>query len=411
MNNSEQQPEKLEEKEVQSTPKPEAQPTTESKQQTTESEQQTTEPKQQNGKKPSKFSGFFEKLNNITLRVSLQEKIIFTRHLSIMIKAGMPILDSLKMLTKQTKSRALVKILHQVVADVSNGQFLATSLGKYKNVFGALFVNIIKIGETGGILSDNLEYLSQELKKKSEMRKKVIGALVYPIIILVATFGITGLLTVFIFPKILPVFSSLNVELPATTKVLIAVSSVLTQQGPLMVAISFGLIIALIAILRITTVRFYAHRLILYVPLVGKMIQNVNMANFSRTLGLLLKSGVKIVEALNITADTLANLIYRKELKDVAKNIQKGEFISKHLLMRKHLFPAMLSNMIAVGENTGNLSDTLLYLSGVYESEVEEITKNLSNVLEPILMVTMGIIVGFVALSIIMPIYQVTQSF
>jgi len=342
--------------------------------------------------------------------VSLQEKILFTRHLSIMVKAGMSILTALQMLQKQTKSHKLAYILERVAKDVDNGQFLAASLAKFENTFGNLFINIIRVGEVSGNLSENLAYLSEELKKKGELRRKVIGALIYPMVILGATLGITGMLTIFIFPKILPIFASLNVDLPPTTKFLILVSNFMTQRGWLVLSIFLALSAGIFFLLRIKKVKFITHRLVIYIPVLGKMAQDVNMANFSRTLGMLLKSGVKIVEATNITADTLGNLVYQKELREVATSIQRGETISKQLGKNPRLFPAMSSNMIAVGESTGNLSDTLIYLSSFYESEVDETTKNLTNVLEPLLMVVMGLLVGFVAISIITPIYQVTQN-
>jgi len=361
---------------------------------------------------------FQEKLHNIlefiekrTLGVSLQEKILFARHLAIIIKSGMPLMDALTMLGKQTESKSMTKILEQVVRDVSEGQFLSTSLERYKNIFGNLFINIIRVGEASGILSENLEYLSQELKKKQEMRKKIIGALIYPFVILVATLGIVGLMMIFVLPKIFPVFTSLNVELPITTKILIAVTNIMSNHTGTAILALLALIIATWLLLRIEKVRYYNHWFLLRIPLIGKTITSVNMSNFARTLGLLLKSGVKIVEAVNITADTLNNLVYRKELKAIADSIQKGEMISQHLANRKGLFPKMTTNMIAVGESTGNLSETLLYLSEFYESDVNELTKNLSNTLEPFLMIIMGIIVGFVAISIIMPIYSITQTF
>jgi type II secretory pathway component PulF len=268
----------------------------------------------------------------------------------------------------------------------------------------------VRVGESAGILSENLNYLADELKKKQELRKKVIGALIYPIVILVATLGITGLLTVFIFPKILPVFKSLNVELPLTTKILIVVSDVLTKYGLLVLLGILALIVALWLILKIKSVKFYFHSLLLYVPIFGKIIRNVSLTNLCRTLGLTLKSGIKVVEAISITAESLPNLVYKKELLKVADEVRKGESLSPHFVRMPHLFPSVLSQMISVGESAGNLSETLLYLAEFYESEVNDATKNLSNVLEPILMVLMGIIVGFVALSIITPIYEVTQN-
>lgn len=351
-----------------------------------------------------------EMLKNLFLSVPLQEKVIFARHLSLMAKAGIPIMDSLKMLKKQTKSKSLAKILDQAAVDVNNGQFLSASLGKHENIFGHLFINIIRIGEASGTLSENLAYLADELKKKQELRRKVIGALIYPIVILSSTFGLTGLLTIVIFPKILPVFRSLNVELPFTTKLFIQFSTLITEKGH-WAALGVALfLISVWLILKIKKVRFASHYLILKLPVVGGMARAVNIANFCRTLGLLLKSGVKIIEAVGITGDTLSNLIYKKELEQLSDQIKKGGSLAQYFSKRERSFPPMISQMIEVGETTGNLSESLFYLSEFYESEFNEATKNLSNILEPLLMITMGLIVGFIAISIITPIYKVTQT-
>ncbi len=349
-------------------------------------------------------------MNKFFFWIPLQEKIIFAKNLAVMIKAGMPILDSVKLLQKQARSKSMIEILGQITEDIANGQFLSTSLERFKGVFGDLMINVIRVGEASGILYENLNYLAEELNKKRELRRKVLSALIYPIIIVIATFIITGLLTVYIFPKILPIFKSLKVQLPITTRILINVSEFLLIYG---VYVVFGIIIMIISawlMLKIKSVRFFTDRLILYTPLVGDISQNYNMANFCRTLSLLLKSDVKVVEALSITADSLPNLIYRKEFKEIAKEISGGGEISKHLEKRQRLFPPMLSQLIAIGEATGNLSETLLYLSEFHEKKLDEMTKNLSTVLEPLLMVVMGAIVGFVALSIITPIYEVTQN-
>lgn len=347
---------------------------------------------------------------NLFLRVSLQEKILLTKNLAIMIRAGMPLLDSINLLKNQAKSKSLARILSDISADISNGQFLSKSLDKHHNIFGDLFVNIVRIGETSGTLPENLNYLSEELHKKSELRRKVIGALIYPIIIVSATFGITLMMTIFIFPKIMPVFASLNVDLPASTKILIAASNALTQNGLFVLGVFASLVVALWGLLKIYKVRFYYHLALIYMPLIGQMSRDVNVANFTRTLGLLLKSGIKIVEAINITSDTLSSLVYREELKKSAAHTQKGGLISKYLSNQPRLFPPMLVNMISVGESTGNLSETLIYLADFYTAKVDETTKNLPVVLEPVLMITMGLTVGFVAISVISPIYQATQT-
>ena len=182
-------------------------------------------------------------MNKIFLRVSIQEKILFIKHLAMMIKAGMSILDSLKLLRKQARSRSMKKILDHLTDEISNGQFLSTALENFRSVFGDFAVNIIRVGEASGILYENLNYLTEELTKKKELKRKILGALIYPMVIVAATFGITGLLTIYIFPKILPIFKSLNVVLPISTRILIAVSDFLIHYGGFVALGFLGMVI------------------------------------------------------------------------------------------------------------------------------------------------------------------------
>ncbi len=353
------------------------------------------------------FKNYFR---NFGIRVSIQDKILFSRHLAVMAKAGLPLLESLRMIQQETRSRSMLKILKQVISDVSNGQFLSASLEKYKDLFGDLFVNIIRVGESAGILAENLNYLADELKKKKELRSRVVSALIYPGIIFAATLGITVMLIVFIFPKIIPVFKNLNVKLPATTQFLIDFSNFLSNYGIMVVIVLIILFIIWSLLLKIGKVKYFYHKVLLFMPIVGGVSRDLNLANFTRTLGLTLKSGIRVVEALNITAQSLSNLVYRKELMQIAEEVTKGEAVAPYLTKHRRLFPSMVSQMVAVGETSGNLSETLLYLSDFYDSEVSETTKNLASTLEPLIMVVMGTIVGFVAISIITPIYEITQN-
>lgn len=349
-------------------------------------------------------------MSNYFLKVSLQEQILFAKHLAMMLKSGMTVLDGLKILKKQASSKSMIKIIDYLISEISNGQFLSSALEKYKRVFGDFFINIIRVGEASGILYENLNYLALELNKKKELKKKVFSAMIYPIIIVIATFGITGLMTVYIFPKILPIFKTLNINLPITTRILINVSEFLINYGVYAVLGILVFIVLFWIVLKIKSVRRFFDIVILKIPLAGNMVKNYNISNFCRTFGLLLKSDIKVVEAILITADTMKNLIYKEELQQAANIVTKGEEISSHLEKKKNIFPEMISQMIAIGENTGNLSETLLYLSEFYEKEVDDSAKNLSSTLEPILMVTMGFLVGFIAVSIITPIYEITQS-
>lgn len=344
-------------------------------------------------------------------RLSTREQMFFARRLSFLVGSGVPLLESLEVLQEQTTSRALSRILLQVSADVRNGRFLSDALKRYRGYFGEFAINIIKVGESSGVLAQNLKHLAEELEKKDALRKKVISALVYPIFITIATLGVTGLLTVYIFPKITPIFNSLNVDLPVTTRVLIMVSEILRAHGLWMIVGLIVLTILFVVLYRtLKPVRYVLDRIALMIPIAGRMVQYYNIATLCRTLGLLLKSGTSILEALHTTRDTTRNLRYKKELTNVIEHVRGGEKIARHFEKHPGLFPSLVSHMIAIGERTGNLADTFIYLSDFYESEVDTSAKNLSNALEPALMILMGVLVGFVAVSVITPIYEITQT-
>ena len=343
-------------------------------------------------------------------RFSIKEQTLFAKRMSFLIKAGVPILECLHVIRKQTKSKSKVRIFDVIIDDVANGQYLATSLGKFNNLFGDFTVNLIRVGESSGVLSQNLAYLADELTKKDALRRKVVGALIYPIFITVATLGVTSLLTVFIFPKLMPIFTSLHVKLPWTTRALIAVSEFLRTSWLYLI---IGIILAIVSFIVVRKIskraRFFVDRILLYTPLVGSIMQGYNLTNFCRTLGLLLRSGIHLSEAMVITAETTKNLVYRNVYMDIAGSIVKGETISQTMAERTDIFPDMLAHMVGIGERTGNLSGTFVYLSELYESEVDELTKGLSSSIEPILMTVMGILVGLIAVSVITPIYEITQ--
>src|SRR3989344_6391662 len=349
-------------------------------------------------------------LNNIFFRLSNKEKMLFARNLEVMIRSGMQILQSLEILKRQTKSKAFGRILDQVLVDIKNGRFLSASLDRYHNIFGDFFINLIRVGKASGTLSENLKYLAEELKKKDELQKKIRGAMAYPVVIFVATIGITSIMIFIIFPKILPVLTSLNVELPFVTRAFIAISQFMTKYGYLVSLGIVGLAVGFWAILKIPRVRFAWHQIILSTPLVGDMSRSINVISFSRTIGLLLKAGIKIVEALEITANTLSNLVYKKEVLAVAEGVRRGDPMSKYFMNNLKLFPPIFSQMVVVGENTGKLDESILFLADFYEAELDESTKSLATFIEPIMLLIMGAIVAFVALAIITPIYAITQT-
>lgn len=344
-------------------------------------------------------------------KLSLKEQMFFAKRLAFLVNASVPILESLSMLSEQSKSRRYTRVMGSVLADVTQGYSLARALGRFPNIFGDFGINIVRIGESSGTLSQNLEYLADELKKSDTLRRKVLGALVYPAVITVATLSITGFLTLYLFPKIMPIFTSLHMELPLSTKIVIGVSSFLQAWGLLTLGIVIALgIAATIAVKKSEKLRYLLDSWTLKLPVAGDMIRYFNLATATRTLGLLLRSGVTLAEALPLTADTTKNLIYKEQYRQLSEAVIRGERISGYMFKEPDLFPVIATQMVAVGERSGNLSSTLVYLSELYEAEVDDFTKNLSSLVEPALMVMMGLLVGFIAVSIITPIYGITQN-
>ena len=342
-------------------------------------------------------------------KLSLQEQALFAKRLSLLLQANASLLEGIRILERQSTSRANRKMFQQILHDLSNGQQLAKSLGRFKNVFGNFAINIILVGETSGTLSRNLKYLAEEIDKRRRLQQKAIGALIYPLVIMGAGLAVSGMMTIYLFPKLLPLFKSLNVDLPFTTRALIFISDFLTKDWFFVLLFLVMTVIVFSLLMRNKHFHFFINRITLMIPIIGPLVKDYHIANMCRTLGILFKSQVRLLEAVNIAADTATNLAYRRELHNLHRSLAKGGKIAEHFEKQPQLFPDMVSQMIAVGENTGNLSDTLLYLAQIYDEEFDEQTKRLSSVLEPAMMLLVGLLVGFIAISIITPIYAVTQ--
>ncbi|OGF61496.1 hypothetical protein A2662_01850 [Candidatus Giovannonibacteria bacterium RIFCSPHIGHO2_01_FULL_45_33] len=343
-------------------------------------------------------------------RFSLQDQAFFARRLSMLVRSNVPILDALRMMKAQARNKSTGHMFDHMIATTSNGQFLWKGMADYKKSFGDFSVNLVKVGETSGTLTENLIYLADELDKKRELRKKIMSAMLYPAVILAASLGVTGLLTVYLFPKLMPVFQSLNVELPFTTRVLLHTSNFLINYWHYLILGFIAFIIGFIFLLKIQQVRYWFLRVVISLPLIGGFVQDYHLANTCRTLSMLLKSSVRVMEAVNVTANTSSNLLYQIQLAELSKAIARGSNIADHMELSPHLFPPLVHQMVAIGERTGSLSDTLMHLSEIYEKEFDDRNKALTSIMEPALMCIMGLIVGFIAVSIITPIYAVTQN-
>ncbi len=350
--------------------------------------------------------------NEMFMRFPLQEQILFAKRLSLLVKAGVPILQALNMLYHQTTSKAGKAILKHLATGVEQGQNLSSTLrSRYLRVVGEFAINVIEVGEVSGTLQENLHYLAEELQKKQALRRKVVNAMVYPVFIVFATIGITILLTVFVFPKILPIFASFpDFKLPVTTRILIFVSKIFLTYWYLLIAAVISVIVGFIFGMRTKDFRRLIHRFVLRIPVFGSLLKSYYLATICRTFGILLKSNVPIVKAASITAEATTNVYYKEKLNELADYVRRGGRLSLALQQNPKLFPPLTYQMVEVGETTGSLSNSLMFLSDLYENEVDDQTKNMSSVMEPLLMVFIGLIVGFVAISIITPIYSFTQN-
>ena len=342
--------------------------------------------------------------------VSLVEKMMFSRHLSIMINAGLSLNQALRILAQQTKSPKFKKIINQVEIDVSQGEQFSESLKKYPKIFNELYTNMIDVGEAGGNLSEVLNTLAEQMKKNHELISRVRGAMMYPAVIVTAMVGIGILMMIMVVPKLNEVFEELKVELPLSTRIIMFTSNFLKDN----IIIGIVIIIFLILITKLTIrnkrIKRTLHGAYLHFPIFGSLIRKINSARLARTLSSLIDSGVAITKSLEVVAGTLSNIHFKEALLNSAKEIQKGKKLSDSLNKYKNLYAPMVIQMIGVGEETGSLSDILKNLADFYEEEIDNITKNMSSVLEPIIMVFIGAAVGFFAVSMIQPMYTMMSE-
>jgi type IV pilus assembly protein PilC len=351
-----------------------------------------------------------ESLFNIQLgRVSLVDKALLAKHLSVMLKSGLSLSEALTIAASSARSK-LRRILVGVGKSVESGNSLSQSFARYPKVFSGLFVNATKAGEVSGTLVENLENIATELEKEKEMSSKIIGAMVYPSVVLVAAFVLGMILSFVVLPKITPLFEGLRVDLPFTTRWLISFSHFIQGYGLIFFVGIIASITLLLWLIRQKFSRPVTHKLLLTVPIIKSVSRNANLARFTRTLGMLLKSGIRIDEALMITRDTTANYYYNRAIANVARNIRTGSRLSDNLAHNSDYFPILVTKMIEVGEQSGRFEETLFYLSDFYESKVDSATKALSTAIEPLLLIFIGLTVGFLALSIIAPIYDITGN-
>ncbi|MFA6999645.1 MAG: type II secretion system F family protein [Candidatus Paceibacterota bacterium] len=342
--------------------------------------------------------------------VSLSEKIVFTNNLSGMLSAGLSLTRALVVLEKQTTNTTFKDILRSLIDDINKGETLSSGMKKYPKIFSGVFVSMVHSGEESGNLPRTLGDIGITLKKSYDLNSKIKGAMIYPSIIVSAIFIIGVLMMIYVVPTLTKTFKDIGTELPSSTKFIIFISDSLSQHFFI-----FFLIVAFVigggimfSKLKIT-VRYF-DLLILKMPMLGTLIKEMNTARTARTLSSLLASGVDLSKALAITEEVLQNVHYKELIHSSINSIEKGVALSVPFKEHTNLYPVMVGEMIEVGEETGKLSAMLMDIATFYETEVDNKTKNLSVIIEPVLMVFIGVAVGFFAIAMIKPMYSVMDT-
>jgi type IV pilus assembly protein PilC len=348
------------------------------------------------------------KINPMKPSVSSKELVLFSRQFATLVAAGVPIVQGLTILVEQVETPLFRKVLSSVRADIEQGISITDAMKKHPQAFTELYVSMIKAGEVGGILDSILERLSSYLESAEELKAKVKGAMVYPGVISIVAGSITLFLLVFVIPTFQTIFSSFGAELPLPTRVLIGLSNFLRSYIIVLIAGLIGGGIAFKRFYQTERGKVIVDAYSLKVPIFGLLLKKVAVAKFSRTLGTLIKSGVPILQALDTVGKTSGNKVIEQAIESARAAIREGERMAEPLRKTK-VFPPMVIQMIAIGEETGNLDTMLAKIADFYDQEVDVAVKSLTSMIEPLIMVVMGVVVGAIVLAMFMPMFEMSQ--
>ena len=357
--------------------------------------------------------GRFLNLNAINAKLSRvkgDELVMVTRNLGSMITAGLTVSRALSVIERQTKNPKLKIVVTTMVARINKGDGFAESLKEFPEVFNDLYVAMVRAGEEGGNLATTLQTLAIQMDRTNTLKKKIKGAMIYPSIVMIVMVVIGILMMIFVLPQITGVFESMETELPATTQFLIATSNFLVNYTVLALGGMLAGIVGFIYALRTKWGKIATSWIIPKLPVIGSMAKETNAARTARTLSSLLNSGVDVLQSIEITEEVVQNVFYKKILKEAGMRVEKGTALSEVFIERDDLYPILVGEMILVGEETGQIAGMLAELAEFYENEVERKTKDLSTIIEPLLMVVIGGGVGFFALALIAPIYSIGDA-
>lgn len=333
----------------------------------------------------------------------------FTRQLATMISAGLPLANALSILQVQGKAE-MAHLTGELLKEIEGGSTFSSALAKHPKVFSRIYVQLVRAGEVGGVLEDILNRLAEVMEKEKDFRAKTKGALIYPIIVVIAMVIVAFVMMIFVMPKMLSMFADFGAELPLPTKILIAFSNFFSKFWYVVLMAMMGGALAFKNLYKTKDGQRMIDRLILKLPIIGVLRTKMVLTDFARTLSLLLSSGVSLMESLDIVGEAIDSILYREAVINARKRVEKGMPLSSAVASQE-VFPAILNQMMAVGEETGKLDEILEKLSAYFEMESSYAVKNLTAAIEPLIMIVLGIGVGLMVVAVIMPIYSLTSQF
>lgn len=356
--------------------------------------------------------GFGARIKNLGNKVRLKDLVIFSRQMSTMISAGVPLTRALATMQMQTSNKYFQTVITGITRDVEGGLALGDSFAKYPNVFSEIYINMIKAGEAGGILDDIMKRLATQVEQDASMRKKIKGAMTYPIVILsvtvIAFFGIT----MFVLPKIGHILTDLggpNAKLPIYTQVMLNISAFMQSHG-IFVIVAFSVVVfAFLRYIKTPKGKYNWHYVLLKTPILKGIIVKIAIARFARTFASLMTAGVTVLEALEVTGGAIGNKVIQKELEEAAKEVKNGKQLSEPLSKSKN-FPPIVYQMLAIGEETGETDTILVRVADFYEEEVSTVIDSLASIIEPLMIIVLGAGVGLIAASVMGPIASLSKN-
>lgn len=356
-------------------------------------------------------TNWYDAISHVFTRASLRDVMIFTRQFATLLEARVPLNEALKTLSRQTQNPELHETAFQVQEDIDAGLALSQALERHSAVFSPFYVNMIRSAELTGRLDEAMTYLADHLEREVALSGRIKNALIYPIVTVILFFVVAGVMVAYVLPQIEPVFLESGIKLPALTKALIGAGRFISNWWWAVLAALGGAGMLAADYLRTGEGRALYDEFVLHLPVFKKLYRELAAARFSESVSILIKGGIPVAQAIEVASQTIGSAVYGEVLRDVSAKVRQGKLLSQALAEHERYMPILVAQMVAIGESTGKLDDLLLRISKFYSREVENVVANLVELIQPSLMVVIGLMIGLLFASIIVPIYNLSQSF